>query len=87
SAETRVKLTSASLTQLKSLSDSTRSNLSGNVASRNQTLPATTVQLAANNLAAAVDALNQQAGGVYVFSGRATDTQPVVSQQAMMDGI
>lgn len=87
SAETRVKLTSASLTQLKSLSDTTRSNLSGNVASRNQTLPATTVQLAANNLAAAVDALNQQAGGVYVFSGRATDTQPVVSQQAMMDGI
>lgn len=87
SAETRVKLTSASLTQLKSLSDSTRSNLSGNVASRNEKLPATTVQLAANNLSAAVDALNQQAGGVYVFSGRATDTVPVVSQQAIMNGI
>lgn len=87
SAETRVKLTSASLTQLKALSDNTRSSISGNVASRNEKLPATTVQLAANNLAAAVDALNQQAGGVYVFSGRATETQPVVSQEAIMNGI
>lgn len=87
SAETRVKLTSASLTQLKALSDNTRSSISGNVASRNEKLPATTVQLAANNLAAAVDALNQQAGGVYVFSGRATETQPVVSQDAIMNGI
>ncbi|GMA77326.1 hypothetical protein GCM10025880_37430 [Methylorubrum aminovorans] len=87
SAETRVKLTSASLTQLKSLSDNTRSSISGNVTSRNEKLPATTVQLAANNLAAAVDALNQQAGGVYVFSGRATETQPVVSQEAIMNGI
>ena len=87
SAETRVKLTSASLTQLKSLSDSTRSNLTGIVASRNEALPATTVQLAANNLSAAVDALNQQAGGVYVFSGRATDTEPVVSQDAILNGV
>lgn len=86
SAETRVKLTSASLTQLKSLSDSTRSNLTGIVASRNETLPATTVQLASSNLSAAIDALNQQAGGVYVFSGRATDTAPVVSQQAILNG-
>ena len=87
SAETRVKLTSSSLTQLKSLSDSTRSNLTGIVASRNEALPATTVQLAANNLSAAVDALNQQAGGVYVFSGRATDTEPVVSQDAILNGV
>ncbi|CAO4138963.1 Flagellin [Methylorubrum thiocyanatum] len=87
SAETRVKLTSASLTQLKSLSDSTRSNLTGIVASRNEALPATTVRLAANNLSAAVDALNQQAGGVYVFSGRATDTEPVVSQDAILNGV
>lgn len=87
SAETRVKLTSASLTQVKSLSDSTRSNLTGIVASRNEALPATTVQLAANNLSAAVDALNQQAGGVYVFSGRATDTEPVVSQDAILNGV
>ncbi|CAO4174828.1 hypothetical protein [Methylorubrum populi] len=86
SAETRVKLTSASLTQLKSLSDSTRSNLTGIVASRNETLPSTTVQLASSNLSAAIDALNQQAGGVYVFSGRATDTAPVVSQQAILNG-
>lgn len=86
SAETRVKLTSASLTQLSSLSDSTRSNLTGIVASRNETLPATSVQLAANNLSAAVDALNQQAGGVYVFGGRATDTAPVVSEQTILDG-
>ncbi|MEH3118015.1 MAG: hypothetical protein PGN25_10585 [Methylorubrum populi] len=86
SAETRVKLTSASLTQLKSLSDSTRSNLTGIVASRNETLPATSVQLAANNLSAAIDALNQQAGGVYVFSGRATDTAPVVSEQTLLNG-
>ena len=87
SAETRVKLTSSSLTQLKSLSDSTRSNRTGIVASRNEALPATTVQLAANNLSAAVDALNQQAGGVYVFSGRATDTEPVVSQDAILNGV
>ncbi|MBD8905253.1 hypothetical protein MZTS_00635 [Methylorubrum zatmanii] len=86
SAETRVKLTSASLTQLKSLSDSTRSNLTGIIASRNETLPATTVQLASSNLSAAIDALNQQAGGVYVFSGRATDTAPVLSQQAILNG-
>ncbi len=86
SAETRVKLTSASLTQLKTLSDGTRSNLTGIVASRNETLPATSVQLAASNLSAAVDALNQQAGGVYVFAGRATDTAPVVSEQAIMNG-
>ena len=87
SAETRVKLTSASLTQLKTLSDSTRSNLTGIVATRNEKLPSATVQLAANNLSAAVDALNQQAAGVYVFSGRATETAPVVSDQAILDGI
>ncbi|WP_232627917.1 hypothetical protein [Methylobacterium sp. Leaf118] len=86
SADTRVKLTSASLTQIKTLAESTRSNLNGLVTSRNKALPATSVQLADNNLSAAIDALNQQAGGVYVFSGRATDTRPVVSRELMLNG-
>lgn len=85
-ADTRVKLTSASLTQLKTLSDSARSNLNGLLTSQNQALPATSVQLADNNLSAAIDALNQQAGDVYVFSGRATDTRPVVSRELILNG-
>lgn len=86
-AEIRVKVTSASLTQLKTLADSTQANLTNVVSSRNQALPQTSVQLAANNLSAAVDALNQQVGGVYVFSGRATDTSPVVSDQVILNGV
>ena len=86
SAETRVKLTSASLTQLKTLSDSARSNLNGLLTSQNQALPSTSVQLADNNLSAAIDALNQQAGDVYVFSGRSTDTRPVVSRELILNG-
>lgn len=86
SADTRVKLTSGSLTQLKTLTDSTRSNLNGLLVSQNQALPSTSVQLADNNLSAAIDALNQQAGDVYVFSGRATDTRPVVSRELILNG-
>ena len=86
SADTRVKLTSASLSQLKTLADGTRSDLTSLVASRNDTLPDRSVQLADNNLSAAIDALNQQAAGVYVFSGRATDTRPVASQDTMLNG-
>jgi flagellar hook-associated protein 3 FlgL len=85
-ADTRVKLTSASLTQLKTLTDSARSNLNGLLVSQNQALPATSVQLADNNLSAAIDALNQQAGDVYVFSGRATDTRPVASRELILNG-
>ena len=86
SADTRVKLTSASLTQLKTLTDSARSNLNGLLTSQNQALPTTSVQFADNNLSAAIDALNQQAGDVYVFSGRATDTRPVVSRELILNG-
>ncbi|MFG5118674.1 hypothetical protein [Methylorubrum sp. POS3] len=86
SADTRVKLTSASLTQLKTLTDSTRSSLNGLLASQNQALPATSVQSADNSLSAAIDALNQQSGDVYVFSGRATDTRPVVSRETILNG-
>ncbi|KQT59746.1 hypothetical protein ASG52_20400 [Methylobacterium sp. Leaf456] len=86
SADTRVKLTTASLTQLKTLNDSARSNLNGLLTSRVQALPATSVQLADNNLSAAIDALNQQAGDVYVFSGRATDTRPVASRETILNG-
>ncbi|WP_342150823.1 hypothetical protein [Methylorubrum sp. SB2] len=86
SADTRVKLTTASLTQIKTLNDSARSNLNGLLTSRVQALPATSVQLADNNLSAAIDALNQQAGDVYVFSGRATDTRPVVSRETILNG-
>lgn len=87
SAETRVKVASASLTQLKSLAKSTQTNLANVITSRNEALPQNSVQLATNNLSAAVDALNQQVGGVYVFSGRATDTVPVLSNQAILNGI
>ncbi len=86
SADTRVKLATASLTQLKTLSDSARSNLNGLLTSQNQALPSTSVQLADNNLSAVIDALNQQVGDVYVFSGRATDTRPVVSRELILNG-
>lgn len=86
SADTRVKLTTASLTQLKTLSDSARSNLNGLLTSQNKALPSSSVQLADNNLSAAIDALNQQVGDVYVFSGRATDTRPVASRELILNG-
>ncbi|SFK95032.1 flagellin [Methylorubrum salsuginis] len=85
-ADTRVKLTTASLTQIKTLSDSARSNLNGLLTSQNKALPSTSVQLADNNLSAAIDALNQQVGDVYVFSGRATDTRPVASRELILNG-
>lgn len=85
-ASTRVALTSKSLTQIKTLADSTRTGLVTSLQSKTPIGISTSVALARTNFDAAVDALNQQVAGQYFFSGRATDTEPVVSSDLIFNG-
>ena len=86
SASTRVNLASRSLTQIKTLADTTRTNLLSSLQSTTTVGIGNSVSLARSNFDAAVDALNQQVAGQYLFSGRATDTEPVVSGDLIFNG-
>ena len=85
-ATTRVSLASQSLTQVKTLGDSLRSSLLVDLQSTTASGAGNSVTLARNGLDAAVDALNQQAAGQYLFGGRQTDTAPVVAAELMLNG-
>lgn len=85
-ASTRVNLASRSLTQIKTLADTTRTNLLSSLQSTTTVGIGNSVSLARSNFDAAVDALNQQMAGQYLFSGRATDTEPVVSGDQIFNG-
>ena len=83
---TRVAVASAGIQQVATAANTVGTALTSGLASGSAVLPKGTQQIAANSLSAAVDALNQQSGDLYVFSGRSTDTQPVVSLDAILNG-
>lgn len=86
SANTRVSLATTSLSQIKSLGDAMNSRLLTDLRSTTATGAGQSVTLARSSLDAAVDALNQQANGQYLFGGRLGDRPPVVSSALMFDG-
>lgn len=53
-----------------------RTALLSDLRSTSETGVRQSAKLAGDSLAAAVDALNQQSAGVYLFGGRATDAPP-----------
>lgn len=81
-ATTRVTLANASVTQINTLGDGMRRSLT---ASNSSTI-ANTPQVARNSLDAAVDALNVDLAGQYIFGGRATDSPPVASTDTILNG-
>ncbi len=85
-ANTRVSLATASLTQVKTLGDSLNSSLLTDLRSTTASGAGQSVTLARTSLDAAVDALNQQSDGTYLFGGRLGDRPPVVSSAVMLGG-
>lgn len=81
SARPRVELTSVSLTQISKSAATLRSGLTNSSTDR-----LTNVGLARAGLDRALDALNQQFGGQYLFGGRKSDTPPVVSADVLFGG-
>ncbi|MCJ2085474.1 flagellin [Methylobacterium sp. E-005] len=84
-AQTRTQVAVTSLTQVATLGSSTQTTLENGSQSTavNSTASKT---LAQNNLEAALDALNQSAGGSYLFGGSNTSTQPVVDADKILNG-
>lgn len=84
-AQTRVNLASSGLQHISSLAHEL-----GSLGAQLSLAPPISVQssqIAANgDLAEAVDVLNSDVNGVYLFSGRTADTQPVTSTQLILDG-
>jgi flagellar hook-associated protein 3 FlgL len=84
-AQTRVSLASTGLQQMSSLSKTLATDLTGNymtdIAQRGQVQT-----IAKGDFAEAVDTLNSDINGNYLFSGRATDTQPVASMDTILNG-
>ncbi|KQT08574.1 hypothetical protein ASG40_11915 [Methylobacterium sp. Leaf399] len=85
-ATTRVNLATTSVTQVATLGDGVRASLAA--AGTFGTGPSvdTATKIARSNLDAALDALNQQAAGRYLFGGRETDRPPVAASAAILDG-
>lgn len=81
-ATTRVTLANASVTQVNTLGDGLRRSLTAS----NDSTTANTPKIARDSLDAAIDALNVDAGGQYIFGGRATDSPPVVSSDMILNG-
>ncbi len=85
SAQTRTKLAVTSLTQVASLGTGTRNSLQNGLQS--VALDSTAARtLAQNNLDAALDALDQQSGGSYLFGGRDDSTEPVLGSDVILNG-
>jgi flagellar hook-associated protein 3 FlgL len=84
-AQTRVQLATASLTQLTSLTTTLRRSID-NTALNNGATADNNALLASNSLDSALDALNQQSAGQYLFGGRVLDTPPVVSGDVLLNG-
>lgn len=80
---TRVTVTSSAVTQLSSLSGILQQSLNSSTTGTVSTV----TQVARNSLDAAVDALNQDVAGNYVFGGRISDTPPVASSDAILNGV
>ncbi|MCJ2043907.1 hypothetical protein MKK58_05070 [Methylobacterium sp. J-078] len=81
-ATTRVALANTSVTQVNTLGATLQRSLTASNASTATNTP----KIARDSLDAAVDALNVDLGGQYIFGGRATDSPPVASTDAILNG-
>ncbi|MER2265524.1 hypothetical protein [Methylobacterium oxalidis] len=84
SAKTRVSLASASVSQFIKLATTLSTGLSNNILG--SASATTNAQLARTTLDAALDTLNQQSAGQYLFGGRITDQPPVLSSDTILKG-
>ena len=84
-AQTRVSMVSASLTQVASLTTTLRSSVT-NSPLNNAGTATNNAELARNGLDAAIEALNQQLDGQYVFGGRTQDKPPLAATGALLNG-
>ncbi len=81
--KTRVTLATTAVSQVSALVDYMQRSLNASTAATSGTI----VQGARNSLDAAVDALNQDVAGNYVFGGRNTESPPVASSEAILNGV
>ncbi|MGO4717316.1 hypothetical protein [Bradyrhizobium sp. 2TAF24] len=81
SARPRLDLTTASLAQIAKATATLRNGLLTNA-----TDSAANTRLAREGLDSALDALNQQIGGQYVFGGRLSGAPPVLSTDIILNG-
>jgi flagellar hook-associated protein 3 FlgL len=84
--QTRAKLAVTSLTQVATLGTSALTSLQSGTLTGAAISGTAAKTLALSNLDSALDALNQSAGGVYLFGGRNTSTQPVLATTTILDG-
>jgi len=85
-AETRVKLATASLTQIATVASTTNTTLNAYLTATTTDGTSLGAALARSSLDAVADALNQTVGDQFIFGGRATDTAPVISTATMLNG-
>lgn len=85
-AETRLELLTASLTQLSQLSSDIRSDLASRAFAPETPGGAAASLIGEQRFAAAVDALNADINGRFLFAGRAADTRPVMTLDAIRAG-
>lgn len=85
-ASVRVNLASASITQVATLGDEVRSALASAGTFGSGGAVDNSIKIARSNLDSALDALNQQAAGRYLFGGRETDKPPVASSDVILNG-
>ena len=85
-ATTRVNLSTASITQVATLGDQVRSSLAASGTFGTGPAVDNSIKIARSNLDAALDALNQQSAGRYLFGGRETETPPVATSDEILNG-
>lgn len=81
-ATTRVALANTSVTQVNTLGATLQRSLTAS----NASTATDTSKIARDSLDAAIDALNVDLGGQYIFGGRATDSPPVAATDAILNG-
>ena len=84
-AQTRVSMATASLTQVASLTTTLRRTVIDSPLN-NAGTATNNAELARNGLDAAIDALNQQLDGQYVFGGRMQDKPPLAATGTLLNG-
>ncbi|MCJ2025695.1 flagellin [Methylobacterium sp. J-067] len=84
-AQTRAKLGTASLTQVATVAADTNTTLQNGLQSTSTDTQAAK-STALNNLNAALDALNQSDGSVYLFGGKNGSTPPVLDASTILYG-
>ena len=83
-AQTRVNAASASLGLITKSVSNLRASITTSL--RDGITPQAAAQLGRTNLDAGLDALNQSVAGQYLFGGRASETEPVLSSDVILNG-